>query len=128
MATSVVVLVVDAHNIAVVKGERESPIAADGNGPSALSRSVKLVQVQPREAHVAGRRGCAQATENQPKAVGMFRLNAGLVSCSEEPFQAFMPEGLDRHETIVTRNWSRYNPHDIALHPTAAADRVGAGG
>jgi hypothetical protein len=48
-------------------------------------------------------------------------LDSGLAPGAEEPLQAFVPEVLDRHGAIVTRNWSRYNPHNQRLQPTAAS-------
>ena len=54
------------------------------------------------------------------KPVGVLGLDSGLAPRGEESLQAFVPKGLDRHGAIVTRNWSRYNPHSDTLRRTAA--------
>jgi predicted enzyme related to lactoylglutathione lyase len=127
MVALVVILVVHALDIAAIEREGDSPVAADGHGPRALPLALQLVQVQAGQAHVAGYRGHAQATQNQSQPIGVLGLDSGLAPGGEESLHAFMPTGLDRHKTIVTRNGSRYNPHN-ALHPTGAGGVASAGG
>jgi len=128
MLASVVVLVVHPVGIATVEREGDPPIAAHGDGPRALPRALQFMQIQAGEAHVARPGGYTQATQDQPQSVGVPGLDTGLASGGEEPLQTFVPKGLDRHRISVTRNASRYNPHNTALHPTGAGQLVSAGG
>jgi hypothetical protein len=128
MVTSVVVLVVHTFNIRSDKCKGDAPIPADGHGPGSLPRTSELMQVQAGEAHITRRRSHAQAAQNQPQPLGVFRLNPGLAAGREESFKALVPEGRDRHGAIVTRNGSRYKAHHIALHPSAAPLVLGGQG
>jgi hypothetical protein len=117
MVASVVVFVVDALDVAAFEREGNPPIAADGDGSRALPLAGQFVQVQAWQTHVAGRGGNIQAARNQAQPGSVLGLDPGRASFREESFETFVPKGPDRHRVIVTRNRSRYNPHNNTLHP-----------
>jgi hypothetical protein len=123
MVASVVVFVVDAFDVTAFEREGNSPVAADGDSPRTLPLAVQSMQIQAWQAHVAGRRGDTQAAKNQAQSSSVLGLDPGRASVREEPFETFVPKGLDRHRAIVTRNGSRYNPHNNALEPPGNARR-----
>ena len=67
------------------------------------------VEVQSRQAHVAGLPRDVQSTEDQAQSSGMLGLDAGGRSTEKEALQALVLELQDRHGRIVTRNVSGYN-------------------
>ena len=92
-----VVFVVDVVGILVGELESHPPVAADLHGPSAVARTLKFVQPQAGQIHIACRGGCIETAEDQAKPDFMLGLDAPLVPGGEELFETFVPKALDRH-------------------------------
>jgi len=89
--TSVIVLVINQHGVAILKTEREPPIFINPYSPLPLERASQGMQPPTRRIHVIRALGSIQGPELQPKPGGMLGLNTR--------FTSFEEVGLD---TLVT--------------------------
>ena len=95
----VVIQVIDDINIAILKSKAHTPICLNSYRPQLGFLSFQRMQTQRWGIDVINTLGITQHRQNQAQFFSMNRLNASLISCRIELFQAFVCEtfnhGLD---------------------------------
>src|SRR5437016_5018902 len=87
-------VVIDIINVLrfLVKAENHSPVGAYRHRPEAFQCSLKQVQSEPWQVHMANRRGGVKGRQNIFQLSRVFRVHSAWIVQLKEPFQSLVAE------------------------------------
>lgn len=108
---SMVVLIINQHGVAMLKGKGQPPIAADGYRPLVFQPPLEQVQLPAGRIHVLGLARHVQTRQLESKARDVLCLYVGRTSGLKEGFDALVPEAADHGHSVYRGYTDRKLPH-----------------
>jgi hypothetical protein len=88
----VVILIVHYVRVAIFEIERDSPVPANPNRPSAFPRSLQSMELEARDIHILDRRRGLKGCQLKPYALAMRRLDSRSASSLVEALKTLVTE------------------------------------
>jgi len=107
ITASVVILIINKNNVAVLERESQTPIAIGRHTPVISQPALERVQSPTGQVHICRGPRALQCGQLPSEPCRMRSLNTRFTSRFKEPLDAFVPKATD-HDPSVARGATVY--------------------